>query len=128
MVRSILSRYEDRYSDVYSKTGDNNAVSDGDKVLFDVYQVLNSAVWLSLTKDESEDDQSYHSNLLRSTIFLKDSRPCLFLNSSLAIPYKLVSLTFFDTPTLILTLKTLSPCHFGRKFARWEKIRSLGMT
>ena len=47
----------ERYSHVYSKTGDNNAVSDGDKVLFDVCQALNSAVWLSLTKDESEDDQ-----------------------------------------------------------------------
>ena len=35
---------------------DNNAVSDDDKVLFDVCQVLNSAVWPSLTKDESKDD------------------------------------------------------------------------
>ena len=57
MVRSILSCYEERYSNVYSKAGDNNVVSDGDKVLFDVCQVLNSAVWPSLTKDESEDDQ-----------------------------------------------------------------------
>ena len=57
IVRSILLCYEKKYSDVYSKTGDNNAISDGDKVLFDVCQVLNSAVWPSLTKDESEDDQ-----------------------------------------------------------------------
>ena len=33
MVRSILSCYEERYSDVYSETGDNNAVSNGDKVV-----------------------------------------------------------------------------------------------
>ena len=57
MVRSILSCYEERYSDVYSETGGNNAVSNGDKILFDVCQVLNSAVWPSLTKDENEDDQ-----------------------------------------------------------------------
>ena len=57
MVQSILSCYEERYSHVYSKTGDNNAISDGDKVLFDVCQVLNSAVWPLLTKDESVDDQ-----------------------------------------------------------------------
>ena len=63
--------------------------------------------------------KSYQSNLLRSTIFLKDSRPCLFLNPSLAIPYKLASLMLFNTPTVILTLKTLSPCH-------WSKICTLG--
>ena len=57
MVWSILLCYEERYSDVYSKTGDNNAISNSDKVLLDVCQVLNSAVWPSLTKDESEDDQ-----------------------------------------------------------------------
>ena len=51
IVRSILSCYEERYSDVYSETGNNNAVSNGDKVLFDVSQVFNSAVWPSLTKD-----------------------------------------------------------------------------
>ena len=123
MVRSILSCYEERYSDVYSETGDNNAVSDDGKVLFDVCQVLNVAVWM-----KARMIKSYQSNLLRSTVFLKDSRPCLFLNPSLAIPYKLASLILFDTPTVILTLKTLNPCHFGRKFARWEKIGSLGMT
>ena len=63
--------------------------------------------------------KSYQSNLLRSTIFLKDSRSCLFLNPSLTIPYKLASLMLLDTPTVILTLKTLSPCH-------WSKICSLG--
>ena len=56
MVRSILSCYKERCSDVYSETGDNNAVSDDEKVLFDVCQVLNSTVWPSLTKDESKDD------------------------------------------------------------------------
>ena len=57
MVRSIWSCYEERYGDVYSETGYNNAVSDGDKVLLDVCRVLNSVVWPSLTKDESQDDQ-----------------------------------------------------------------------
>ena len=72
--------------------------------------------------------KSYQSSLLQSKIFLKDSRPCLFFNPSLAIPYSLTLLMLFNMSTIILMLKTLSLCHFGWKFALWEKIGSLGMT
>ena len=128
MVWSILSCYEERYSNVYSKIGDNNVISDGDKVLFDVCKVLNSAVWPLLTKDESEDDQilSVQFAAINNLFERFQTMPVLksIIHDSLQTGFVDVvwyAYHYFD-------VETLSTCHFGRKFARWEKIGSLDMT
>lgn len=56
LIKSILPRYVERYSGVYSEINDKGSFSDGDNILFRVCRVLNSAVWADLTKDTNEDE------------------------------------------------------------------------
>ena len=56
LIKSILPRYVERYSGVYSEINDKGSFSDGDSILFRVCRVLNSAVWADLTKDTNEDE------------------------------------------------------------------------
>lgn len=54
-IKSILSYYVERSSDVYSERNGERIVSDGDNILFHVFHVLKSAVWPDLTNHSDED-------------------------------------------------------------------------
>ena len=56
LIKSILSWYVKRYRDVSSERNDKGSISDGDKILFHVCHVSNSAVWPDLTNDSDEDE------------------------------------------------------------------------
>ena len=56
LIESILSCYVQRYSNVYSERNDEDSVSAGDNILFQVCRVLNSAVWPDLTNNSDEDE------------------------------------------------------------------------
>ena len=64
--------------------------------------------------------KSCQSNLLQSTIFLKDSRPCLFLNPSLAIPNKLTFVDVVWHAYHYFDIKNIKPVSL------WSKICTLG--
>ena len=55
LIKSILSYYVERSSDVYSERNGERIVSDGDNILFHVFHVLKSAVWPDLTNHSDED-------------------------------------------------------------------------
>ena len=52
LIKSILSCYVKRYSDVYSERYNEGSVSDCDNVC----RVANSAVWTDLANDSDEDE------------------------------------------------------------------------
>ena len=57
MVQQILSCYDERYSNLYVERNNDDLISDGDNVLFDICRILNSKVWPSLEQPDSDDEQ-----------------------------------------------------------------------
>ena len=118
LIKSILSCYIKRYSDVYSERNNEGNVSDVDNILFHVWHVWNSAVWPDLANDSNEDETklSMQLNTICGTYEKYKSMP-IFESTSLESLQNGYT-KFYVMPTAILTLiiwnyQTFGPNYVG---------------
>ena len=116
LIKSILSCYIKRYSDVYSERNDEGSVSDVDNILFHVWHVWNSAVWPDLANDSNEDETklSLQLNTIRETYEKYKSMP-IFESTSLESLQNGYT-KFYVTPTAILKLIMWNHQTFGPNY------------